>query len=264
MDEREIIAEYAALDARLCDPAVHRDHGLARLLRRRRDHLRPLYETAVHLRSTRDDLTAARELEWHSEAAALAARSAALQDALSARLAGWDRYDPNDVVLFIDAVSDDALWLARHYQAAARPGWRVTPLDGRLDAPRPHAVLGITAGEGGPGAWAALKTDNGLHAKGRALARVTVLPDVPDATADPGALTIGLLCTRDPGAPTTIRVDHTPSGIAAFGVNEDQRRARADALRQVHARLAAAALTPADPAYHHIASARSGEVTRTH
>lgn len=85
-------------------------------------HLRPLHEAAVRLRGARDDLAAAREPEWRSEAAALAARAAALQDALAERLAAWDPCDPCDAVLFLEAVSGDVLRLARHHRAAARSG----------------------------------------------------------------------------------------------------------------------------------------------
>ena len=82
-----LLAEHAALETELADPAVHADPSRARRLGRRYAQLAPLVETKRALDAVRDDLTAARELadedaSFAAEAAALEQRVPELEDRL--------------------------------------------------------------------------------------------------------------------------------------------------------------------------------------
>ena len=57
-----LVDEYADLETRLADPAVHTDQALARRLGRRYAELRPVVTTYRAWASAGDDLEAAREL----------------------------------------------------------------------------------------------------------------------------------------------------------------------------------------------------------
>jgi protein subunit release factor A len=237
MDEamaEALVTEHTRLEQRLTDPAVLRDHLRARRMRR----------AMATLESLLDDLQDGEATEW-------------------------DRYDPFDVILTIEAEPEDVDLLWRRYRdlAARRPeGWRAVPLDGEPRGRR-RAVLAITAGETGPGAWSVLKADNGVHLLNahedadRAArpdarpARVTVLPHADEAVALPGSeqdWRIDLLCTRSPEPPSSITVTHLPSGARFHGEAATSREAHANALRQALARALADSITADEPAYRHL------------
>src|SRR3954465_8499604 len=74
-----LLAEYAELEQRLADPAIHADQAAARKVGRRFAELTPIAKTAAELAETRSDLTAARELaaedaDFAAEAVVLEAR----------------------------------------------------------------------------------------------------------------------------------------------------------------------------------------------
>src|SRR5436305_3598765 len=86
-----LLAEHAALETELADPAVHADQARARRLGRRYAQLAPIVETARGLDAARDDLAAARELtaedpSFAAEATALEARIDELSDRLREQL----------------------------------------------------------------------------------------------------------------------------------------------------------------------------------
>ena len=58
----DLLAEYAELEARLADPAIHADQNAARKVGRRFAELTPIHKTAGELDQARADLAAAREL----------------------------------------------------------------------------------------------------------------------------------------------------------------------------------------------------------
>ncbi|MEV5828173.1 PCRF domain-containing protein [Spirillospora sp. NPDC052242] len=262
MDDADALArEYASLRERLDDPAVHRDWRRARRLGRALEALEPLRADAERLRALRDDARDAREFAgadaaWAVEAAALEREAAALEARFARDLADRDPCDPCDVLLAVDGeegAAEHVRALADLYRRRARAlGWRAEDL---ACAPPPHgALLAITAGDTGPGAWARLKRDNGLHAvhlpappptprpdaepDGGAVVRVTVRPEMrPCAPVRPDDLRIDLYCTRVPGAPTNLRITHRPTGVSARGLDPDHRRARDHAMRVVLAEL---------------------------
>src|SRR5437763_8103447 len=80
-----LLAEHAALEIELADPAVHADQSRARRLGRRYAQLAPVVETARALAAARADLSAAHELavedaSFAAEATALEARIGELSD----------------------------------------------------------------------------------------------------------------------------------------------------------------------------------------
>ena len=77
-----LLAEYAELEKRLADPAIHADQAAARRVGRRFAELTPIHKTAAELDAPRADLAAARELA--DEDAGFAAEA----DELAAAAAG--------------------------------------------------------------------------------------------------------------------------------------------------------------------------------
>ena len=55
-----LLDEYAELEQRLADPAIHADQAAARRVGRRFAELSPIAKTAAELSQARDDLAAAR------------------------------------------------------------------------------------------------------------------------------------------------------------------------------------------------------------
>src|SRR5919112_6308367 len=103
-----LLAEHAALETELADPAVHADASRARRLGRRYAQLAPLVETKRALDAVRDDLSAARELadedaSFAAEAAALEQRVPELEERLRSLLVPEDPDDDKDVILEIKA-----------------------------------------------------------------------------------------------------------------------------------------------------------------
>ena len=70
----DLLAEHADLEARLADPSVHADQGLARELGRRYAEIGPIVATAHQRDTLREDLKAAHELEMAEEATEIAAQ----------------------------------------------------------------------------------------------------------------------------------------------------------------------------------------------
>ena len=58
----ELVGEYAELETRLADPAIHADQGQARALGKRYAELGPVVSAYREWRQVGDDLGAAREL----------------------------------------------------------------------------------------------------------------------------------------------------------------------------------------------------------
>ncbi|GAA2152398.1 PCRF domain-containing protein [Actinomadura napierensis] len=251
---KAVTAEYAALEAQLADPRVHRDFRRARRLRRCVEALRPLNEDAVRLRTLLDDLRdvqgPAADPAWRAEADRIQREAALLRADLAAAVDARDPLDPYDVIVLIDAEAGDhrpVQVVVDAYREDARVrGWRVEHL---YNDPPPHwAMLGIGAGEEGPGPWSVLKNGAGPRAvrtaDGPGAAHVTVLPDAEPAPVDPRDVRIDLYCTREPGAQTTLRVLHEPTGIGAYGRDPVPARAQANAMRVVWAQLAATESAP--------------------